>query len=189
MAEGEQGRWLPSSPSPGPEERGPGWDWVKPGGRKRGRSIEPGPVEPEWSSGGGKTQRGVRCRRTGRNGPERSDRPGRGRSGYWNRRGCWCGEGCGYRRCPHAKEWETGGVVWAKEGGCERTEHEPEVVALKAGAPAIPSAQGRGVHGLTEEVGGLVPRGVGEEAGTDERGRDKNIIYSKWAEGSQYLET
>ena len=52
----------------------------------------------------------------------------------------------------------------------------------------VPGAQGWGVHRLPKEVGGLIPGGVGEEAGTDEGGREKYIINRERAEGPQYLE-
>ena len=58
---------------------------------------------------------------------------------------------------------------------------------IKGRGLVVPSAEGGRVHRLAEEVGGLIPGGVGEETGTDEGRGKENIINREWAEGPQYL--
>ena len=72
-----------------------------------------------------------------------------------------------------------------RRGGVAKGPSASQRRRIKSRGLAVPGAQGRGVHGLTEEVGGLIPGGVGEEAGTDEGGREENIIYRERAEGPQ----
>ena len=59
--------------------------------------------------------------------------------------------------------------------------------SIKGRGLVVPSAEGGRVHRLAEEIGGLIPGGVGEEAGTDEGRGKKSIINRERAEVSQYL--
>ena len=86
-----------------------------------------------------------------------------------------------------------GGILagWSMRGRREGVAKGPSASRrwwrIKGRGLVVPGAEGGRVHRLAEEVGGLIPGGVGEEAGTNEGRRKESIVNRERAEGPQYL--